>query len=516
MAGTNGGGRARTLSVWQAVGLSVALMAPSMAANINPQGSAGAYAGGAYSAAGRAVPLTFAVAAVAVLLVSYGFVQLTRYFQHSGSSYAFVGATLGARSGGVAGWGLFGTYALYAAVTSTASGRFGTAFLTSTGIWADPPPWAPYLLAAVALVVCLYLAIVPARRGTSVLLVVEGVTVVLILLIVAVILVRLLSHDAPAGQRFTLSGFEPDPHSTSSAFFLGSVFGFLSFAGFEAAATLGEESLHPRRDIPRAILGTAIFGGLYFVVVTAVEVMGFGPSVKGMTAFYGSSSLIGDLGRTFLAGWVGDLVSLGAAISGLGCCLACIVGASRLLHSFARDLSAAPRGSGRGLGRLTRAGTPAVASAVVVALVVVWDAVTYHLPHAPGAQSYDGFAWSGTVGTLILLVVYILTTLGAIKLLFVDRVLATPAWQVVVPVLAVLVLLGVIEQNVVPWPASPGRWLILLAALWLAVGALVAVAIPSVPRRIGDGLLSAEGLTPPGRDADRPVGAATGRPGLAG
>ena len=43
-------GLKRSLSVWAAVGLSVALMAPSMAANINPQGSA--------TYAGRAVPLT--------------------------------------------------------------------------------------------------------------------------------------------------------------------------------------------------------------------------------------------------------------------------------------------------------------------------------------------------------------------------------------------------------------------------------------------------------------------------
>jgi hypothetical protein len=33
-------GLKRSLSVWAAVGLSVALMAPSMAANINPQASA--------------------------------------------------------------------------------------------------------------------------------------------------------------------------------------------------------------------------------------------------------------------------------------------------------------------------------------------------------------------------------------------------------------------------------------------------------------------------------------------
>jgi amino acid transporter len=73
-------GLKRSLSVWAAVGLSVALMAPSMAANINPQASA--------TTAGRAVPLTFLIAAVGVLLVAYSFVRLCQYFHHSGSIYA--------------------------------------------------------------------------------------------------------------------------------------------------------------------------------------------------------------------------------------------------------------------------------------------------------------------------------------------------------------------------------------------------------------------------------------------
>ena len=63
------------------------------------------------------------------------------------------------------------------------------------------------------------------------------------------------------------------PGTDSSTLFLGIIFGLLSFAGFEAAATLGEEAHNPRRDIPRAILGTAIFGGVYFTVVTAIEMM---------------------------------------------------------------------------------------------------------------------------------------------------------------------------------------------------------------------------------------------------
>src|SRR5260370_39696755 len=47
-------GLKRSLSVWQAVGLSLALMAPSMAANINPQGAIGA---------GRAGPRAVLIAA---------------------------------------------------------------------------------------------------------------------------------------------------------------------------------------------------------------------------------------------------------------------------------------------------------------------------------------------------------------------------------------------------------------------------------------------------------------------
>ena len=189
-------GLKRSLSIWAAVGLSVALMAPSMAANINPQGSA--------TYAGRAVPLTFLIAAVGVLLVAYSFVRLCQYFHHAGSVYAFVGATLGPRTGVVAGWGLLGTYTFYAVVTSAAAGIFGTAFLQAVGIWHNPPTWAPFVLLAVALVLALVLAIMPVRRGGHVLLSVEGTTVALILVVTAVVLVRLLAGNAPGGHTFTL------------------------------------------------------------------------------------------------------------------------------------------------------------------------------------------------------------------------------------------------------------------------------------------------------------------------
>ncbi|MGC8481242.1 MAG: amino acid permease, partial [Acidimicrobiales bacterium] len=167
----------RGLNIWQVVGLSVALMAPSMAANINPQGAA--------SAAGRAVPLAFLLAAIGVMFVAYVFVRLTQYFNHSGSVFAFVGAMLGPRAGLIAGWSLMGTYMSYGLVTSIASSIFATSLLQSLGIWSNPPTWAPFLLAAFELVLVWYVAIRPARNGTRFLLTVEGTTVALIVPILA-------------------------------------------------------------------------------------------------------------------------------------------------------------------------------------------------------------------------------------------------------------------------------------------------------------------------------------------
>ena len=78
-----------------------------------------------------------------------------------------------------------------------------------------------------------------------------ALVVALILVVAVVVLVRLATGTAPGGRGVDLSVFTPAPGTDGSALFLGIVFGFLSFAGFEAAATLGEETRDPRRTIPR-------------------------------------------------------------------------------------------------------------------------------------------------------------------------------------------------------------------------------------------------------------------------
>ena len=474
-------GLKRSLGIWAAIGLSVALMAPSMAANINPQGGA--------TYAGRAVPLTFLIAAVGVLLVAYSFVRLTQYFHHSGSAYAFVGATLGPRTGVFAGWGMLGTYTFYAVVTASAAGIFGTAFLQAVGIWPHPPTWAPWVLVAVALALVLWLAVIPLRRGAGVLLSVEGTTVALILIVTAVVLVRLLAGNAPGHEQFTWSVFSVAPGTNTNDLFLGVVFGFLSFAGFEAAATLGEEANRPTRDIPRAIFGVAVFGGVYFTIVTAVEMMGFGTSAAGVKNFIAAPSLLGALGSSYVGNWVGDVITLGTAVSAFGCCLASTVGAARLMYALSRDA----RGE-RGVGAPSRWGTPANATLVIVAmsaLIIIIYATAFH------ATAFDSFLWSGTIGTLILLVVYVLASIGCIMLVFVRRKLAVPTWQIVIPIAGLVVLGYTLYRNVYPYPAGDAAWFPVTAGIWLVVAVIAVLAAPRTARKLGAALAAREGIKAP-------------------
>jgi amino acid transporter len=472
----------RELRLWEAVGISLALMAPSMAANINPQGTAGSV--------GRAVPLAFALATIGVLLIAWTFVRLTQRFDHAGSVYGFVGATLGPHTGVISGWALMGTYTFYGVVTSTAAGIFGAEFLDALGIWTNQPGWAPFVVGAIALAGVWALAASNIRGGTRVLLVIEGTTVALILIVSVIIFVKLATGTAPNGNTVDFSVFTVPAGTGLSAVFLGVVFGFLSFAGFEAAATLGEEAREPRRDIPRAILGVAIFGGLYFIFVTAVEVMGFGTDAKGVKEFIASGSLLGDLGSQFVAGWVGELITIGAAVSAFGCALACVVGATRLLYALSRDEVGPPA-----LGTISpRSGVPARSTATVAVGAYIIIALGWFVfDVAP----FDLFVASGTIGTLILLLVYALATIGAAKLLFFSGERQVATWEVIVPFLALVVIGYTLYRNV-----SAG-WYPVIALLWVIAGIALTFIRNAATRRAGERLMAEEGLTMGGETRTR-------------
>ena len=104
------------------------------------------------------------------------------------------------------------------------------------------------------------------RTTTRSLLAVEIVAVVLILALMAVIFVKLATGDAPRGLGYTSDFLHvPSGVGASTLVFAASA-GFLSFAGFEAAGSFGEESRDPKHTIPRSIIVAIAFGSVFYVI----------------------------------------------------------------------------------------------------------------------------------------------------------------------------------------------------------------------------------------------------------
>jgi amino acid transporter len=465
-AGSAGSGLRRELRFWEAIALSIAIMAPTAAMALNGVAIAGLI--------GRAVPLAFLFALAGVLFVSYAFVQLTREVNHAGSVYAFAGFTLGPRAGFLAGWALLGTYLAFTIASTAEVGLFFTSFLASTGI-SDSFDWIwVALVAGIGIAVIAYGDV---RVATRSLLTMEGLSIALIVILVVVILVKLIGGSAPGDQSISDIGdaFNLPGGTTLDAVATAAVFGFLSFAGFEGAAALGEETDEPRRNIPRAIFLAPLVVGLFYLIVIICQTLGFGTDAAGVKAFSSSDSPLGDLSKLYVGAGLEDAINFGAAISAFASGLGTATAGSRILFALARDgLPGSP------LGRTSRrTGAPVGALAVVMA-VGFTGLIAQRLA---GTNAANAFFYPGTIGVLSLLVAYIATNLGAIRHLFV-RARRRPLWQLVFPVVGIGFLVFTIYKNVAGTEAPYSRfpWIVLG---WLIVGGLIVALAPGVAKRIG-------------------------------
>ena len=111
-----------------------------------------------------------------------------------------------------------------------------------------------------------------------------------------------------------------------------------------------------------------------------------------------------------------------------------------------------------------------------------------------GAEVPRVFVASGTIGTLILLLVYAIATIGAAKLLFFSGERQVAAWEVVVPFLALVVIGYTLMRNVYPYPTDAARWYPIIAAVWVVVGVLIKFVRYAATRRAGERLMAEEGL----------------------
>ncbi|MFK0007853.1 APC family permease [Paenarthrobacter sp. NPDC090520] len=313
------------LPLWAALALSLATVGPTLAMSGNGQGLIGIV--------GKSIPLVFVIGLVAVGLVAYGFVRLTRHLNHAGSAYALVGGTVGPRAGFFAGFAMLGAYLAFSIGTLSLTAAFVNSLLVQLqGGSADPfqIPWP--LLLIVSSVLSLVLAGREAAMIAKILLIIEGVGIVAMIVLVVVIFAR--GGASTTGVDFSVLSFDGVNVDQIMA---GVVAAFLSWAGFEACASLGEETDNPKRNIPRALGGTLLITGVLFAVVMFSQTIGFGTDDAGLARMQTSSNTLGDLGHDYI-GTVFSLIIIFTGIcAAFGCHVATSATAGRMIYAFARD-----------------------------------------------------------------------------------------------------------------------------------------------------------------------------------
>ena len=414
-------------------------MGPTLSMNLNPQEPA--------QHVGRVIPLVFAVSTLLLLLVAWCFAHLSRRHPNAGSAYGFVTSVLGPRAGLLAGWALFGTYFAFALCSMAAFGLFRSDLATRLHVL-DHPSSMFFTIVGAALVGLL--CVTSTRRATTALTLLEGLAIVFMIGLSCAVLWKVFHGEGPRIDPPLGDLFVPAPGVGASAFTLALSFGFLSFAGFEEAATLGEEIQRPYETIPRVLVGTILGAGLVYVLATTAEVVGFGTDPAGLARFTASKSLLADLGESFFGPGCGDLMDLLAVASAFGCSLASVLAASRVLYAMTRDLLPSSP-----LARLSPGGTPLVASLAIVALALLGY---LFMRLGCGASGSDAFFWGSTLGALALLVAYLLVVVSAGLSFLRDRD-GQSVFKVLIPLLAGIAIAFTLVVNV--YPQQPGAYAVL-------------------------------------------------------
>ncbi|TMC66910.1 MAG: APC family permease [Chloroflexota bacterium] len=376
--------------------------------------------------AGGSIPLAVLLALVACLLVAVSIGQLARHLPSAGGLYTFSSRGLHPYIGFLVAWGFMLAEPLVAPLLYLIFGNELAANLTSHFGW-PTWLWAPFAVAAGLIVWGLTYRGIRLSTRTGVAL---GTFEIVVFLALALTLI------IAAGGNNTLSVFGPhtgNPNGWGSVF-PGMIFAILAFIGFEASLPLAEEVKEPRKTIPRAVFLSALLIGLFYLFCYYAATVYFGPNkmVKDFIGFNGGDPWSGMAQAVWGPGLI--IVILAVLNSAIANSNAGANAATRVGYSLAR-IGLLPQMLQRVHPQFR---TPYVA-VNVQAIGGIVLAVGLGLV-AGGAL--PAFALLGTVATIIVVTIYILTNLS--NLVFYLRERRDEfnlLWNGIVPVVGSLIFL---------------------------------------------------------------------------
>jgi amino acid transporter len=425
------------------------------------------------------IPAAFAVVAVILAIFASGYIAMTRHVISSGAFYTLISRGLG-RTAGVAA-ALVALLA-YSCLQVGLYGALGPAAAAEAaehlGLHAT---WWVWALAAWALITTLGLLRVDITGRVLGVLLTAEITVIVCETVAG------LAH--PAGGHLSFVTLSPAALFSAGfgTFGVLAVVAVLGFVGFEQAPVLAEETRRPKRTIPAATyVALGVITIVYAGASWAMAVHAGASHVVAAAAAQGPGLLFGLGGGT-----LSQAAQLLFVTSLFAAALAFHNVTWRYVYALGRE-NVLPAVLGRTGGNNIPKAASLTQSATGLAVIVIyaiggWSPMSYL------------FFWLGTTGGLGIMILLALTAVAVVAFFGRDP-RGESAWaRLIAPVLAGVVLVGIIVLAVrnyatllgVP-PGDPATWALpasyaVVAAIGLGWGAVLKVRRPQVYATIGLG-----------------------------
>jgi amino acid transporter len=437
-----------SLRLWDAIAISVSVIAPGMAMLLNVSGVS--------YVAGGSTPLAFLLGGVACLALAFVVIGFTRRMASAGYAYTYASRSLGKEAGFMAGWLYFFGFICFVPMTMS-----GVGYLAADLLHVSPDLWILFFFAGMILFVIL--SVIRIKVTTRVQLIAGIITVAIIVLIDLITTAKGGSHGQALGA-FSFS------HTNSGGFdgvFYGIIFGVTSYIGFETSADFGEETAHPRRYIPIAVIAATLFAIVLYLWTTYSITIGYG--VNNGVKMGADPVALKTTATTFVGSWLGTLAEIGGMVAAFIVCVACATAAARTLFAMGRE-GVLPSGFGRTHPTFK---TPVNATLAVTGVAIVMALlVGYPFSDSSFGHPLSNYYFWATTGTLLVIVVYILLCLGGIVYFWNTR--ATRKWNplvhVGVPLVGAIVFGAALYGSIHPAPPGILKWTPYIALVWLVIG----------------------------------------------
>lgn len=266
------------------------------------------------------VPTAYVIVFTAIFFTALSYGKLVRMYPISGSVYTYTRNILNPYLGVLVGWVTFIAYLALPMINALLARIYISAGLP------EVPGWI-WVVGLIFLITVLNIFGVKLAASVNLLLVLFQVLIGFLFIYLNIRAINMgPEHFLTLKEMIPQSGEIPD-------LFAGAALLALAFIGFDAITTLSEETINPRKVIPRAILAVASIGGIFFFTVTYFMQSLF-QDVSIFNDIEGASPEIAVIigGNLFLSIFIA-----GAIFSVFASGLAAQISASRLLYAMGRD-----------------------------------------------------------------------------------------------------------------------------------------------------------------------------------